>query len=75
MNRSVKVLQALIVASIVLVALGAGVLAGPHTPLEFKLQAGSPQFWDLVDHNAKLEVVATGFAFTEGPVWDEAGFL
>jgi gluconolactonase len=28
-----------------------------------------------VDHNAKLSVVGTGFGFTEGPVWDEAGFL
>src|ERR1700704_4057203 len=42
---------------------------------EFQLQAQSPQFWNLVDHNAKLSVVATGFGFTEGPVWDDAGFL
>lgn len=41
----------------------------------FELQAISPAFWDLVDHNAKLETVATGFGFTEGPMWDPAGFL
>jgi gluconolactonase len=41
----------------------------------FGLQAISPKFWDLVDHNAKLETVATGFGFTEGPMWDPAGFL
>ena len=41
----------------------------------FELQAISPQFWDLVDRNAKLGTVATGFGFTEGPMWDEAGFL
>jgi len=41
----------------------------------FELQALSPKFWDLVDHNAKLETVATGFGFTEGPMWDAAGFL
>ena len=41
----------------------------------FELQAISPSFWDLLDRNAKLETVATGFGFTEGPMWDAAGFL
>jgi gluconolactonase len=41
----------------------------------FELQAQSPKFWDLIPHDAKLETVATGFGFTEGPVWDGAGFL
>jgi len=41
----------------------------------FELQTLSPKFWDLVDHNAKLDTVATGFGFTEGPMWDSAGFL
>jgi gluconolactonase len=41
----------------------------------FELQSISPTFWNLVDHNAKLETVATGFGFTEGPMWDPAGFL
>jgi gluconolactonase len=41
----------------------------------FKLEGISPQFWELVDHGAKLETVATGFGFTEGPMWDPAGFL
>jgi len=41
----------------------------------FELQSLSPKFWDLVDHNAKLETVATGFGFTEGPMWDASGFL
>ena len=35
----------------------------------------SPKFWDLLDRNAKLQTVATGFGFTEGPMWDSAGFL
>jgi gluconolactonase len=30
---------------------------------------------DLLDRDAKLSLVAGGFGFTEGPVWDEAGFL
>jgi len=42
---------------------------------EFKLEAGSPAFWKLVPKNAKLETVATGFGFTEGPVWDKSGFV
>ena len=41
----------------------------------FGLEALSPKFWDLMDHGAKLEKVATGFGFTEGPMWDPAGFL
>lgn len=44
-------------------------------PRKFEMQAISPSFWDLVDHNARLETVATGFGFTEGPMWDAAGFL
>lgn len=41
----------------------------------FELQSLSPKFWDLIDHDAKPETVATGFGFTEGPMWDAAGFL
>ena len=37
------------------------------------MQATSPKFWDLVDKNATMEKVASGFSFTEGPVWDEKG--
>jgi gluconolactonase len=43
-------------------------------PREFHLQANSPLFWNLLDQKAKLDRVATGFGFTEGPVWDEKGF-
>src|SRR5437773_1352720 len=42
---------------------------------KFELQANSPEFWDLIARDAKLDQVATGFGFTEGPVWDSAGFL
>lgn len=41
----------------------------------FELQSLSPKFWDLFAHDAKLQTVATGFGFTEGPMWDPAGFL
>jgi gluconolactonase len=49
--------------------------ASAQTPRSFELQPLSPQFWDLIDHQAKLQTVATGFGFTEGPMWDAAGFL
>jgi gluconolactonase len=76
MNHSMKVLSALIIATIVLIAVRApAFLSAPRAPEKFQLQAESPQFWDLVDHNAKLSVVGTGFGFTEGPVWDQTGFL
>jgi gluconolactonase len=42
---------------------------------QFALQAESPRFWDLIDKDAKLERMATGFGFTEGPVWDPSGFV
>jgi len=41
----------------------------------FELLAESPEFWTLLDRDAKLTTVATGFGFTEGPVWDPVGFL
>jgi gluconolactonase len=41
----------------------------------FELLAESPQFWKLLDHDAQLTTVASGFGFTEGPVWHPSGFL
>lgn len=42
---------------------------------QFELKAESPRFWDLIDKSATIEKVAGDFGFTEGPVWDEQGFL
>jgi gluconolactonase len=42
---------------------------------QFKLESLSPKFHDLIAANAQLETVAGGFGFTEGPMWDPAGFL
>jgi gluconolactonase len=50
-------------------------VAEAQAPRPFGLQALSPSFWELIDHNAKLETVATGFGFTEGPMWDPSGFV
>ncbi|MES2221486.1 MAG: SMP-30/gluconolactonase/LRE family protein [Acidobacteriota bacterium] len=44
-------------------------------PRSFKLQAFTPEFWELFGKNATLTTMGTGFGFTEGPVWDPAGFL
>ena len=41
----------------------------------FSMQTLSPEFWALFNRDAKLETVAQGFGFTEGPMWDPAGFL
>jgi len=76
MNRSMKIWRPFVIATSVLLAIGASsLLTAQRAARDFKLQAESPQFWDLVDHNSKLGVVGTGFGFTEGPVWDAAGFL
>jgi gluconolactonase len=44
-------------------------------PRQFELKAESPGFWELIAQDAKLDKVAGGFGFTEGPVWDAKGFL
>ncbi|MBM3797739.1 MAG: SMP-30/gluconolactonase/LRE family protein [Acidobacteria bacterium] len=39
------------------------------------LEAKSGRFWELVDRSAEIKQIATGFAFTEGPVFSRRGFL
>src|SRR3954471_119275 len=51
------------------------VLAPAQNTQSFRLESLSPKFAGLIDANAKLETVASGFGFTEGPMWDPAGFL
>ena len=52
-----------------------GVAETPRARREFHLEAISPDFWNLIDRDVKLDTVGTGFGFTEGPMWDPAGFL
>ena len=40
-----------------------------------ELQALTPEFWTLFDRKARLTKLASGFGFTEGPVWDSSGYL
>jgi gluconolactonase len=56
-------------------AVSCSVPARAQTAREFALRAESEEFSKLVDPAAKLEKVAGGFTFTEGPVWDPRGFL
>jgi len=48
--------------------------ASAQPPRTFKLEPLSPKFTELIG-DSKLETVASGFGFTEGPMWDPAGFL
>ena len=64
------VLTALVIAALFLPAVRAD-----RPARQFALRAESPQFWKLFSHDAKLETLATGFGFTEGPVWDPTGFV
>ncbi len=47
----------------------------PQPDKPFEPHEMTPEVWKLFDKDAKLGTMGTGFAFTEGPVWDPAGFL
>ena len=66
-----RVVFLLAVLAVVLVA--AIVLA--QKTQRFELESLSPRFRELISSSAELQRVATGFGFTEGPMWDPAGFL
>lgn len=75
MNRS-RTLQTVVTTALLVITLAVASFGQtPRPRREFQLQALSPQFWQLIDHNATLSTVGSGFGFTEGPMWDEAGFL
>ncbi len=50
-------------------------LDAQQTRPQFSIEEKSPAIWDMVERDAKLETVATGFGFTEGPMWDPKGFV
>ncbi|MBK7926179.1 MAG: SMP-30/gluconolactonase/LRE family protein [Bryobacterales bacterium] len=39
------------------------------------IEAKQDSFWDLVARDAEVKQVATGFGFTEGPVFSRRGYL
>ena len=67
-------MKSFILGWVVLFALPMAVRA-QDAPRKFQLRAQSPKFWKLIGRHARLKRVATGFGFTEGPVWDPRGFL
>jgi len=74
MEMSASLMKSLIVGWVLLFSLPVGLRA--QKPLrKFELRANSPKFWKLIGKHAKLTRMATGFGFTEGPVWDPHGFL
>lgn len=70
MSRLLRITVTLLIAGFYFPAVQA---SGPSR--EFQLRAELPPFWKLFSHDAKLETLATGFGFTEGPVWDPTGFV
>jgi len=71
-----RVRAGLVAAALALCCLPMAVNAGSQKPKrEFSLQANSEKFWELLDRDAQPSTLATGFGFTEGPVWDPAGFV
>ena len=60
---------------IILAVVFSAVAQETKTLRKFSLKGDSPKFSELVPPDAKLDTVASGFGFTEGPVWDEKGFV
>jgi gluconolactonase len=74
-NQRVTITCGCVLAALLLIAFKTRTVVNAGPSREFELQAASPDFWNLLDRNTQLSVVATGFGFTEGPVWDSQGFL
>jgi gluconolactonase len=73
---TMRAFAAVLSAAGCLALLPRGLWAQPKPELRrFELKAESPRFWDLIDKSATIEKVAGDFGFTEGPVWDDQGFL
>jgi gluconolactonase len=64
-----------IIASICSLLLAAGGSHAQKALRQFELKPESSGFLELFPSGVTLEKVAGGFGFTEGPVWDERGFL
>jgi gluconolactonase len=60
-----------IVLTLVLLVV-AGLKADKRTS---SLEAVAPGFWNLFDRHVQVTKLAGDFGFTEGPVWDPAGYL
>ena len=70
MKRSFRITVS-VLTCLVLCVSGTAQVAGRT----FALEAQDPSFWSLISRDTRLETIAGGFRFTEGPVWDPSGFL
>ena len=70
MKRSFRITVS-VLTCLVLCVSGTAQVAGRT----FALEAQDPSFWSLISRQTRLETIAGGFRFTEGPVWDPSGFL
>ena len=68
-------MRGLLVAFLAVVAAAAWAAQKHPGQRKFELKAESLEFWQLVPRDATLATLASGFGFTEGPVWDPKGFL
>ena len=76
MNRSIKILNSsVLVVTVLLAARASGFLSAPPGRKSFAWTANrrSSGIWWITTPSSAWW--APGFGFTEGPVWDEAGFL
>jgi len=64
-----------IISAMALACMAAAAQNQGGAPRQFELKPESPKFRELIAEDAKLEKMAGGFGFTEGPVWDPRGFL
>jgi gluconolactonase len=70
-----RVCWQLLVPCVVIVLMSVVAAQQPAPKRPFRLVANDAAFWSLVPHDAQMRTMGTGFGFTEGPVWDKAGFL
>jgi gluconolactonase len=68
-------MRPIITASICFLLLAAGDVHAQKTLRRFELKPESSAFLEVFPSGVALEKVAGGFGFTEGPLWDERGFL
>jgi gluconolactonase len=70
-------LQILETAALFLVVAGLAILHvhAAESDRRFALDPLTPEFSRLIAPQEKLVTIATGFGFTEGPIWDPGGFL
>lgn len=62
-------------AALPLFCTAAAAVAPPRPALPFAIQARSSALWKRIAPGTRPVVLAQGFGFTEGPVWDRRGFL